>query len=221
MTLFEAAKSVPALDVAERYAGVQTVKKGKRAWARCPFHTDADPSLAFDLDGKYAGRFKCWSCNRFGASVDFVAEWYHEAPAEAAKRICADYGIEYENAGADVREKAKKKRAVEYLTAEIREALAFATCVANGVIKESKDKIDELNENDPWCVSDRCALEAIIEDAKAFKEALQTPKDAETAKALLTQEGVKEKLERQYKRLKKIDDQTGSEYVSRYSRGTL
>ena len=221
MTLFEAAKTVSALDVAERYAGVKTVKKGRHAWAHCPFHGDENPSLAFDLEGKYAGRFKCWSCNRFGSSVEFVAEWYHEKPADAAKRICADYGIEFENASADVREKAKKKRAVDHLTSEIREAQAFAFCVANGVIREAQDKLDQLVESDPLFISDTCALNAIIEDAKAFKEALQTPKDLKTAYALLTQEGTKEKLEGQYRRLKMLDEHNGTDYVSGYNRGTL
>lgn len=66
MTLFEAAKSVPALDVAERYANVRTVRKGSRAWAYCTLHKDARRMLFFDLDGKFSGRYKCKDCNRTG-----------------------------------------------------------------------------------------------------------------------------------------------------------
>lgn len=221
MTLFEAAKSVPALDVAERYANVQAVRRGRRAWCKCVFHRDSDPSLSFEVDGKFAGRFRCFGCNAEGSSVDFVAKWFKETPVEAAKRICSDFGIEYERAGADVRAKAQKKKAVEQLTGEIKEASAFALCVAGGLIKESRDHLSQLDPEDPLFADDRGNLEAIIEDAQAFKTALQTPKDAETAYALLTGEGVKEKLEGQYKRLKKIDEQTGTNYVSWYRRGTL
>ena len=235
MTLFEAAKSVPALDVAERYASVKTVRKGRHAWTHCPFHNDGDPSLAFDLEGKYAGRFRCWSCGRQGSSVEFVAEWFNEKPADAAKRICADYGIAYDNADASVREKAKKKAADEYLTDEIREAMAFASCVASGFIQEAKDKLEQIEGEDLHATADRACLEAEISDAEkyreqitdaeAFKEALQTTNDEDLIYAVLTAKigdlWVKDKLERQYKRLKAIDEQTGTNYVSWYKRGTL
>lgn len=221
MTLFEAAKTVPALDVAERYASVQAVRKGRRAWCSCPFHSDRTPSCSFDLEGKFAGRFICASCHAQGSSVDFVAKWFNESPAIAAKRICEDFRIEYDHAGAEIREKAKAKKATEHLNDEIREALAFAFCVTNGIINEQKSNLSKIDKGDPEMVADGETYKKIIEDAEIFKEALQTPKDAETAYALLTGKGVKEKLENLYRYLKKIDDETGTNYVAWYKRGAL
>ena len=216
MQLFEAAKSVSALDVAERYAGVQAVRKGRRAWCNCPFHNDRTPSCSFDLEGKFAGRFICSSCHTQGSSVDFVAKYFNEPANVAAKRICEDFGIEWENAGPEVRKKAQKKEAVEKLVDEIQEALAFASCVASGVISEAKAQMETLTSQ-----TDRYIMEQIIADAEEFKTAILTPKDANTAYALITGEGVKDKLEGQYRRLKRIDDQTGTNYVSWYKRGSL
>ena len=221
MTLFEAAKSVPAIDVAERYAGVKTVRKGKTAWCSCPFHPDKDPSLKFDLEGTFYGKFYCFSCHRNGTSVTFVQQFFNESFTDAAKRICADYGLEYEAAGADVREKARKKAAVKKLSDEISEALAFASCVASGIIRESQDKINQILDEDPGAEYDRSCLGELIKDATEFKDAITTPKDAKTAYALLTAEGVKDKLETQYKRLKKVDELTGTNYVTWYKRGAL
>lgn len=221
MTLFEAAKTVPAIDVAEHYAGVRPIRKGRRAWCSCPFHGDKTPSCSFDLDGKFAGRFICSSCHRNGSSVEFVSQWFTESPKDAAKRICADYGIEYDRAGADVREKAKRKAALDKLAEETKEDLAFASCVAHGVIKESRDKLNRLDKDDALYADDRGILEATIADAQAFKEAVQTQKDLQTAYALLYAEGVMEKLKSLYNHLKEVDNKTGTDYVSWYRRGVL
>lgn len=216
MTIFDAAKTVTALDVAERYAGVQTVRKGRRAWCSCPFHQDRTPSCSFDLEGKYAGRFICSSCHAQGSSIDFVKALFNESAYDAARRICADYGIEYERAGEEIRERAKKKEAVDHLTGEICEALAFAVCVTGGIIKESSDK---LEADEDLTDEDRKALAEIIRDAETFREAIQTPKDAGTAWALVT--AAKDQLESTYKYLKSVDEQTGKNYVSWYRRGGL
>lgn len=93
---FEAAKTFSALAVAERYAGVQAKRIGKNAWCRCPLpgHTaDNTPSCAFDDKG----RFYCFGCNEGGTSIDMTMKLLDLTAREAAVRICADFGVGYEN----------------------------------------------------------------------------------------------------------------------------
>jgi DNA primase len=46
--------------------------KGHRAWARCPFHDDNDPSWTIQINGSRAGLHHCFSCKRGGDLVDLV-----------------------------------------------------------------------------------------------------------------------------------------------------
>ena len=89
MTKFEAAKTIPASEVAERYAGLQ-IRHNK---AVCPFHPDHDPSCTFYSDGT----FYCFGCHEHGSSVDFVAKYKKIPIRDAALLICADYGLRHDD----------------------------------------------------------------------------------------------------------------------------
>lgn len=94
--LFDAARTVTALAVAERYAGVQAKRRGKNSWCRCPLpgHPgDNDPSCSFDDKG----RFRCFGCGEKGSSIDMTMKLLGLSNLEAAVRICADFGVEYDN----------------------------------------------------------------------------------------------------------------------------
>lgn len=99
MNTFEAARSIGALEVAERYAGIVPEKTGRtKVVCRCPFpdHDDKHPSCTFTISGKYAGRFIC-TCSHKGNSVDFVSQYMNMKPFEAAKLICKDFGLTVDN----------------------------------------------------------------------------------------------------------------------------
>lgn len=94
MNVFEAARSISAFEVAERYAHIIPVKTGRRSVCRCPFpeHEDKHPSCTFTNYGKYAGQFIC-TCGHKGNSIDFVSQYMNMKPLDAASLICADFGL--------------------------------------------------------------------------------------------------------------------------------
>lgn len=222
MSIFETAKTVPALEVAERYAGVRPTIKGRRAWCSCPFHQDNNPSLSFDLEGRYAGQYICSSgkhdpSTRNGSSVSFVAAWFKESAYDAARRICDDFNLQYEKI--DPKEAAARhhrKAEIDRLSGEIREAAAFAVSVCLGLVRWCEDRKAETE--DPNEIS---AYDAIIKDANEFREALATPSDESVKHAILTGEGVKEKIECLFNMLRRSDEENGTDYIRFYRRGEL
>lgn len=96
-SLFDAAKTITALEVAERYAGVQAKRRGQKAWCRCPLpgHQENTPSCSFNIE---TGVFYCFGCHAGGSSIDFVAKLLGITPKEAAVRICTDYGLAFDEA---------------------------------------------------------------------------------------------------------------------------
>lgn len=87
--VFTAAKAVSALEAAQRYANPALIRKGRRSWCCCPIHEEKSPSCSFSEDG----RFYCFGCHAGGTSIDLVAGLFDLRPLDAAKKICADYGL--------------------------------------------------------------------------------------------------------------------------------
>lgn len=58
------AKAYPLEEVFKRY-GLEP----RYGQYLCPFHPDSHPSMSID---RRTNRFKCWSCNASGDSIDFV-----------------------------------------------------------------------------------------------------------------------------------------------------
>lgn len=112
MTKFEAAKTIPASEVAERYAGLR-IRNNK---AVCPFHPDHDPSCTFYKNGT----FYCFGCNEHGTSVDFVAKYKKIPIRDAALLICADYGLQHDD---DQTPPAKREKPYKEIKADAENAL--------------------------------------------------------------------------------------------------
>lgn len=95
MDLFTAAKSVSIMDVYARYSGFSgKIRKGRKSTAvTCPFHEDKHPSLNLYPNNT----FFCFSCKRGGSNVDLVMELLKIDNVAAARRICEDFGVEYED----------------------------------------------------------------------------------------------------------------------------
>lgn len=75
--------SVTARQVAEYYG----LKANRNGMACCPFHDDKSPSLKIDK------RYYCFGCGEKGDTVDYVAKMFGLSPLDAAKKICADFGL--------------------------------------------------------------------------------------------------------------------------------
>lgn len=85
MNLFEAVKAaVPPRMAADRYG--LPVKQGSMTC--CPFHDDRTPSMKLNED-----YFYCFGCGASGDVVALTAQLFGLPPAEAAKKLAADFGI--------------------------------------------------------------------------------------------------------------------------------
>ncbi len=85
MTIFETLKSlVTARDAAEMY-GLSF--RGKRA--RCPWHDDRHPDLAFYQDGTCY----CHACQHGGGAAALTARIFGLSMLEAAKKLNADFAL--------------------------------------------------------------------------------------------------------------------------------
>lgn len=70
---------------AARYYGITVNQKGQ---AICPFHPDTHPSMTFKN-----GRFRCWSCNESGDSIDLVSHLLGLSKVEAVNRLNSDFAL--------------------------------------------------------------------------------------------------------------------------------
>ncbi len=85
MNLFEAVKAaVTPRMAAERYG--LPVRQGNMIC--CPFHDDRTPSMKLNED-----YFYCFGCGAYGDVIALAAQLFDLPPAEAAKKLAADFGI--------------------------------------------------------------------------------------------------------------------------------
>lgn len=87
-SLFEVVKrSVTTKAAAEQY-GIEVNRGGM---AKCPFHSDQSPSLK--LNDEY---YYCFGCGATGDVIDFVARLFQISNKDAAEKIAADFGLQYD-----------------------------------------------------------------------------------------------------------------------------
>lgn len=107
MSIFsEVRQAVSAKEAALRYG----LELDRQSRALCPFHQDRHPSMTF----RY-GRFRCWSCDASGDSIELVGRLLGISPYEAACRINRDFGLGLkicEEPGPE-RDRALEKRRME------------------------------------------------------------------------------------------------------------
>ena len=85
MNLFETVKAtVTPRIAAERYG--LPVKQGNMIC--CPFHDDRTPSMKLNED-----YFYCFGCGAHGDVIALTSQLFDLPPAEAAKKLAADFGI--------------------------------------------------------------------------------------------------------------------------------
>lgn len=95
MTVFEAARQADCVQAAEKL-GIRTRRSGGKAYACCLFHAERTPSLCLYPD---SGGFYCFGCHAHGDAVALYAQALSLSPLEAAKRVCADFGYDYDRRG--------------------------------------------------------------------------------------------------------------------------
>lgn len=104
MNIFQVVKeSVTARQAAEQYG----LKVNKNGMVCCPFHDDRHPSMKVDKG------FCCFACGAKGDVITFVADFFHLAPLEAAKKLAEDFQIPIFTDNAKKRNASKKKRKTE------------------------------------------------------------------------------------------------------------
>ena len=85
MNLFETVKAaVTPRMAAERYG--LPIQQGSMVC--CPFHADRTPSMKLNED-----YFYCFGCGANGDVIDLTAQLFRLSPADAARKLAADFGI--------------------------------------------------------------------------------------------------------------------------------
>lgn len=92
MTVFESARQADCIQAGEKL-GIRTRRSGGRAFTRCLFHTENTPSMCLYPDG---GGFYCFGCNEHGDVIRLYQQALSISPLDAAKRICSDFGLSYD-----------------------------------------------------------------------------------------------------------------------------
>lgn len=100
MNIFQTVKeNVTARQAAEQYG----LKINRNGMICCPFHDDRHPSMKVDKG------FCCFACGAKGNVITFVADFFHLAPLEAAKKLAEDFQIPIFTDNAKKRNTSKKK----------------------------------------------------------------------------------------------------------------
>ena len=86
LNIFQVVKeNVTARQAAEQYG----LKVNKNGMVCCPFHDDRHPSMKVDKG------FCCFACGAKGDVITFVADFFHLAPLEAAKKLARRFSDTY------------------------------------------------------------------------------------------------------------------------------
>lgn len=100
MNIFQTVKeNVTARQAAEQYG----LKINRNGMICCPFHDDRHPGMKVDKG------FCCFACGAKGNVITFVADFFHLAPLEAAKKLAEDFQIPIFTDNAKKRNTSKKK----------------------------------------------------------------------------------------------------------------
>lgn len=189
MSVFDSAKTVTALECAEKYTNERMTRKGRRTWCCCPLHGEKSPSCSFDEKG----RFYCFGCHANGTSIDFVAALFNMSATDAAHKICADFGLVA--GGTITAAEVQKKKSVSELRTAVEKSTSFTHAVHCGKIQWCIDRLDEI---DPESSSADDELEMLLE--------LKT--DAENLTETILQLGEQRNEGNLYRLLKSVKDYT-------------
>lgn len=213
MTLFETAKSVPLLDICQKY-GIQTERKGRKTFCTCPDrnHPDVHPSTLLNLEGQ-VNTFKCMSCGAKGSAIDFVSLLYGLTAKESAQKIVDEFcGGKYDKGSADeISEAQKQRNQIE----KVLKSAHFTKTVINAHYKMIRDA--ELSENErlDQIEKERDLTEqesmTFVENTKYWHEQKQSDEASVTVIDTLIE---KQRYKDLYEYLKRVKNETMETYYS-------
>ena len=85
INLFAQIKTAVSIKEAAEHYGL---KIGRGNMVCCPFHADRTPSMKLNED-----YFYCFGCGASGDVIDLTAQLFRLSPADAARKLAADFGI--------------------------------------------------------------------------------------------------------------------------------
>ena len=88
------AKSVPIVEVIQRYSAIELKPRGRELWGLCPFHSEKTPSFAVNPSKNV---WHCYGGCGGGSAVDFVMKLQRKTFVEACKQIESDFGLRRDN----------------------------------------------------------------------------------------------------------------------------
>ncbi len=93
MSKITEAKQNYSLEEVARRLGLNLSTSNGELVCTCPFHDDAHPSLKLSSTGKFAGRYKCWSCSAQGDIFDLIVHVMQlsTGPAGSAEMQALDW----------------------------------------------------------------------------------------------------------------------------------
>lgn len=228
MNLFETAKSVPILDIVQRY-GIETKQQGRRIFCTCPNpqHPDRHPSALLNTEGTFENTFNCFSCHAHGSTIDFVMLLFNLDAKQSAKKIVDDFcNGKYDKDSPFEARKARKEKSDISKTQKIASAYKsiwnakykrlddirkdederINSLEAIGyemTEEENKDYIRLISENS----QDRMQINCIVRQIESIEES----KDYDYLMRFLY--AISEDTDNVYNELLKIDNETESNYV--------
>lgn len=141
MSVFDIVReNLTARNVAEYY-GLKVNRKGMSC---CPFHDDKTPSMKIDQ------RYYCFGCGEKGDAVDYVSKMFGLNPKDAAVKICADFGVSFDEKYHSSHKKVKPKKSYEQIFKEAENHCYMVLCDYLHLLKSWKAKYAPKDENSEW-----------------------------------------------------------------------
>jgi hypothetical protein len=85
--LVERARARNIVEYADQCCGIALTRRGKEHWARCVFHSEETPSLAFNAE---KGVYYCHGCGAGGDVLDFAMTLHQVGFPEAVQLVAAE-----------------------------------------------------------------------------------------------------------------------------------
>ena len=97
MNVFQAAKQLDCGEIMHRACQPGRLTAGGRGKWKCPFHDDHDPSLVtYPGEPGNPSHYYCFSCGAHGDAVDLYRRLANTAPLDAARMLCKQWGLTYD-----------------------------------------------------------------------------------------------------------------------------
>ena len=129
---FAAARSIPFPQVVAAYGQ----QPGRDHKILCPFHGDGHPSFHVYEDHGY-----CFSCHSSADGAGYVAKIFDLTPLDAAKKICADFGLTPAPEGDSELTERRKQRQAQLEAREFARRLCDSLCNMLSVLREWQEKL--------------------------------------------------------------------------------